>query len=196
MEQNFAAWQKAFAELGITIKPDEFFPLEGRGIYIISEILGGKHGLSKSDMELIIENKIKYYKENLKIEFYEGFHSLLEYLVQKEMPLGVVTGGDRSRIMPILNEYFKDVFAGAVTIGDTKKGKPYPDPFLKGAELIGTVPEDCLVIENAPMGIEAGLKAGMTVIAVTTTVKAEKLNGAHFIVKDFFELKQLIQTMI
>ncbi len=196
MEQHFTAWKKAFAVLNIEIKPDDFLPLEGRGVYIISNILGKHYGLSENDISQVIKRKIKYYNDNLHVEFYEGFHELLEYVIQKKIIRGVVTGGNRDRVSEIMNKYFKDVFTALVSVDDTEKGKPYPDPFLKGAELLGLAPEDCLVIENAPMGIEGALKAGMTVIAITTTLKPEYLNGAHYIVNDFGELKHLVQILI
>ena len=79
---------------------------------------------------------------------------------------------------------------------DVERGKPYPDPFLKGAELLGLKPQDCVVIENAPLGIEGALKAGMTVIAVTTTLNAEHLKQAHYIVNDFIEAQKIVQKLM
>jgi len=196
MEQHFAAWQKAVFEFGLKINPDNFFPLEGRGVKIIANILGRKLGLSDTDIERVIELKKKYYNENLQVEFYSGFHELLTYLAQKKILCGVVTGGNRDRVMDIINKYLKDVFSAVIAVEDTKRGKPYPDPFLKGAELLGASPQYCLVAENAPLGIEGGVKAGMTVAAITTTLKPEHLSSAHHIVNDFAELKLLIQKLI
>ena len=59
------------------------------------------------------------------------------------------------------------------------RGKPAPDPYLLGAELLGADPADCVVLEDAPAGIAAGRAAGMTVWAVATTHAPEQLSGAH-----------------
>ena len=52
---------------------------------------------------------------------------------------------------------------------DVRKGKPDPEPFLRGAAALGVAPEDCLVFEDAPAGVAAGLSAGAQVIAITET---------------------------
>ena len=52
-----------------------------------------------------------------------------------------------------------------VTADDVVNGKPHPEPYLKGAELLGVNPEECLVIEDAPAGIRAAHAGGMKVIA-------------------------------
>jgi mannitol-1-/sugar-/sorbitol-6-phosphatase len=61
---------------------------------------------------------------------------------------------------------------------DVTKGKPDPEGYLKAAGLLGISPERCVVVEDSPAGIMAGRRAGMNVMAVTTTFAAEKLLGA------------------
>ena len=55
-----------------------------------------------------------------------------------------------------------------VTALDVKHGKPDPEPYLKGASLVGAAPADCMVVENAPLGVRAGKAAGCFVCAVMT----------------------------
>ena len=71
-----------------------------------------------------------------------------------------------------------------VTAERTELVKPNPDPYLLAAELLGLEPAVCVVIEDAPAGIAAGLAAGMQVIAVRTSHGDEDLAGAHVIVDD------------
>lgn len=56
-----------------------------------------------------------------------------------------------------------------VTASDVVRGKPYPDPFLLAAQRLGVDPRDCLVVEDAPGGLEAARAAGCATLAVTTT---------------------------
>lgn len=59
-----------------------------------------------------------------------------------------------------------------------KRGKPDPEPYRRGAELLGLSPADCIVVEDAPSGVRAGVAAGSRVLAVTTTHPAVELERA------------------
>jgi mannitol-1-/sugar-/sorbitol-6-phosphatase len=73
-----------------------------------------------------------------------------------------------------------------VTAADVQRFKPDPDPYLRGAELLGLAPADCVVVEDAPAGIRAGRAAGSRVLALRTTEVDELLKaaGATWIVDD------------
>ncbi|MCU1300121.1 MAG: family hydrolase [Candidatus Sulfotelmatobacter sp.] len=69
-----------------------------------------------------------------------------------------------------------------VTADDVTHGKPHPEPYLKGAELLGMKPAECLVIEDAPAGILSAHAAGMKVIGLTSTYPISKLQEADAVV--------------
>lgn len=73
-----------------------------------------------------------------------------------------------------------------VTSNDIKRGKPNPEPYLKGAQLLGVAGAECVVIEDAPAGIRAGKAAGAHVVALRTTAGDDELReaGADWIVDD------------
>ena len=77
-----------------------------------------------------------------------------------------------------------------VTSNDVSRGKPDPEPYLKGAQILAVPAEDCVVLEDAPAGIRAGRAAGARVVALRTTVSAAELReaGADWIVNDCSEL--------
>ncbi|WOD38191.1 HAD-IA family hydrolase [Nodosilinea sp. E11] len=94
---------------------------------------------------------------------------------------GVATSGTRRTVsirFPYLGLPEPSVM---VTADDVQRGKPAPDPYLLAAERMGMTPADCLVIEDAPAGVEAAKAAGATVIAVTTTNRVEALGLADAI---------------
>ncbi len=64
-----------------------------------------------------------------------------------------------------------------------RRGKPDPEPYRRGAELLGFAPEDCLVVEDASSGVEAGKAAGCRVLGVLGTHSAEELSRADWVVK-------------
>lgn len=73
-----------------------------------------------------------------------------------------------------------------VTSSDITNGKPAPDPYLKGAEVLGFAAQDCVVVEDAPAGVHSGKAAGARVIALCTTMAAQELwaAGADWVVRD------------
>jgi sugar-phosphatase len=69
------------------------------------------------------------------------------------------------------------------------QGKPNPEPYLRGAELLGLPPADCLVIEDSPSGTRAGSAAGCTVLGTLFSHPADQLTAAHYLVNDLTGLQ-------
>jgi len=65
-----------------------------------------------------------------------------------------------------------------VTSSDVMHGKPHPEPFIKGAALVGFPPQQCIVVEDTPAGIHAGKAAGARVLAFRTTMTDAELRTA------------------
>jgi len=76
-----------------------------------------------------------------------------------------------------------------VTADEVTVGKPHPEPYLKGAELLGFSPKDCVVFEDAPAGIEAARAAGMTAVALATTYPLADLAHADAVIRDLSQVR-------
>lgn len=76
-----------------------------------------------------------------------------------------------------------------VTADQVKRGKPHPEPFVAGAELLGFTPQECIVFEDSAAGAIAGRAAGCTVIATTFSHPIESLEAAHFLVRDLTDVR-------
>jgi len=76
-----------------------------------------------------------------------------------------------------------------VAAGDVAQGKPHPEPYLRGAQLLGMNPAECLVIEDAPAGIRSAHAGRMKVIALTSTYPAPALNEADVIVEKLAQIR-------
>lgn len=83
-----------------------------------------------------------------------------------------------------------------VTAERTARVKPEPDPYLLAAELLGLEPSDCLVVEDAPAGVAAGLAAGMQVVAVRTTHDDAALAGAHHVADDMASVLAMLPVRL
>jgi len=77
-----------------------------------------------------------------------------------------------------------------ITASDVLRGKPDPEPYVKGAQILGVPAAECVVLEDAPAGIRAGKAAGARVLAVRTTASDAELReaGADWIIKDCSEI--------
>jgi sugar-phosphatase len=95
---------------------------------------------------------------------------------------GVVTSGSRLLATNRLRYCGLPVPKVLVTSDDVTHGKPHPEPYLKGAAQLGFNPADCLVIEDAPAGIESARAAGMKVIGITSTYIAAVLEHADAVI--------------
>ncbi len=96
---------------------------------------------------------------------------------------GVVTSGSRLLATNRLRFCGLPVPKTLVTSDDVTRGKPDPEPYLMGAERMGVKPADCVVIEDAPAGIQSGRAGGMKVIGMTSTYAAAALGEADVVVK-------------
>jgi sugar-phosphatase len=101
----------------------------------------------------------------------------------------VVTSGTRLIATSRLRVGNLPVPAILITADDVTKGKPNPEPYLRGASLLKMAPSECLVIEDAPAGIAAARAAGMKVIALPTTYPASALGDADAIAPALADLE-------
>ena len=76
-----------------------------------------------------------------------------------------------------------------ITADDVTHGKPHPEPYLKGAQLLGVEPAECLVIEDAPAGIQSARTGGMKAIGLTSTYPASALTQANLVVKSLTQIQ-------
>jgi sugar-phosphatase len=102
---------------------------------------------------------------------------------------GVVTSGTRLLASARLRFCGLPVPKVLVTADDVEHGKPHPEPYLKGAERLGFKPADCLVIEDAPAGIQSARAGGFKVVGITSTYPASKLSGADAVVSGLGQIQ-------
>jgi sugar-phosphatase len=102
---------------------------------------------------------------------------------------GVVTSGSRPLAQNRLRYCGLPVPTVLVTSDDVTNGKPHPEPYLKGAEQMGFAPAECLVIEDAPAGIQSARAGGMTVMGLASTYPPEKLEQANAVVKKLGQIQ-------
>lgn len=127
-----------------------------------------KHNINES-IENLLGQKRKVYKELLLENIYpkKGLLTLLKKLKEGNFKLAVASSSSREHINLVLSGLgIKEKFDVIVSGEEIKKGKPHPDIFLIAADKLNTEPINCLVLEDAQSGVEAGKAANMKVIAI------------------------------
>src|SRR5258708_3514318 len=132
-------------------------------------------------------------RENREADDQEGVHIMpgAVELVRSipEGRWGVVTSGTRLLASARLRFGGLPVPKILVTAEDVANGKPHPEPYLKGAERMGVKPADCLVIEDAPAGIQAAHAGGMKGVGITSTYAASGLGEADAVVQKLRQIQ-------
>ncbi|WP_245644414.1 HAD family hydrolase [Nocardioides jensenii] len=114
-----------------------------------------------------------------------GGVELLADLQAAGVPCALVTMSYRRFVAPILAALPEDTFRVVVTGDTVSQGKPHPEPYLKGAALLGVPPEQCLAIEDSNTGVRSAVAAGCTVLVVPNHVPV--LDGERRIFRDSLE---------
>jgi HAD superfamily hydrolase (TIGR01509 family) len=166
MPLHFLAWNKALAQHNCPFPEDLFYAWGGRPVPEIIAQLNHDHGLSMNVAEVSDE------KERLYLELLPQLTAIPEvleeiYRMHGKIPFAVVSGSPRDSVIRTLETLkIRDLFEVLVCAGEYPKGKPAPDPFLIAARKLGITPADCLVFEDADLGIQAATAAGMQSIKV------------------------------
>ena len=153
MEDNFKAWQEAITVFGLTITREDYFLLERMPVNEVAEKLFQTYGLSVLETQKVAELKDNYYFKFHQFKLYPGVTALIDSLDENQIPIGIVTAANKDRILKTVPGTFLEKFNELVTGDMTDKGKPFPDPYLKGCRALGIPPEQCIVIDNVPLGI-------------------------------------------
>lgn len=109
------------------------------------------------------------------------------------VPLALASGSNH----PVIDEVLamrglRQYFSAVVSVQDVSRPKPFPDVFLRAAELLGVAPGRCIVIEDSAAGVQAAREAGMQVIAITNSLPAAKLAQAHRVVGSYEEIEKVL----
>ena len=188
MEDHFRAWKAVMAAYGIDLKPEAYYLLEGLHVYELPRRLFGIYQHDVPDEAEVVRRKERYYLEHHRFMLYPGVEELIGRLRAKQVRLAVVTAGLPDRLKRSAPPSLLGQFDAIVT-GDETEGKPSPAPYLRGAEKLGVKPEHCVVVENAPLGIESAKRAGTYCIAICSTLSRHYLEQADEVVDAFEDLQ-------
>ncbi len=188
LKYHVTAWLKFCENHGISLTEDDFYKnLNGKNsrdsfLYIF------KKTISQSDVEKFTDEKESLYR-SLYLPFIkpaEGLIDFLKELKSNDVKIAIGTSAIQKNIdFTLNNTKIRDYFDAIVHAEMVTHGKPAPDIYLKAAEILNLSAKSCIVFEDALLGIEAGQKAGMKVVGVTTSHTVEELKHTDMQIPDF-----------
>lgn len=173
MKYHTLAWKQMMEENGIHCSREEFYLYEGMTGAATIDLVWQRefgHPCEPGRREELYDYKTKIFKEIGGNEPMPGAERMLKTLCDRGIRCVLVTGSGQASLIDNVRNDYPGVFADGmmVTARDVKKGKPDPEPYLIGLEKAGVKANEAIVIENAPLGVRAGVAAGVRTMTVCT----------------------------
>lgn len=182
MPNHAYAWMHAVEPYGLSMTREEVYMNEGRtGNGTINALMQRTFGREATEEECqqIYKYKSELFNTCPVAPPMPGALEVLNKVRAKGLLPVIVTGSGQRSLLDRLNRHFPGIFKPElmVTAFDVKLGKPYPEPYLKGLGKAGAVlnadgsplrPEEAVVVENAPLGVQAAKAADIYTVAVNT----------------------------
>ena len=173
MPYHSEAWHKVMKSHGLTLSREEAYMHEGRtGASTINIVFQRELGreATQEEIESIYQEKSVLFNSYPEAKRMPGAWELLQKVKKDGLIPMVVTGSGQLSLLERLEHNYPGMFRKElmVTAFDVKYGKPNPEPYLMALKKAHLQPNEALVIENAPLGVQAGVAAGIFTIAVNT----------------------------
>jgi len=188
-EAHFEAWRRMAAARGETLTRERFLPTFGMNNPDAIRVLFG--AVPEADARAIATDKEIEFRRLLRgrAAALPGADALVRALRAAGHPLAIASSAPRENIRAVLEELgLADAFGATASGDDIRHGKPDPEIFLLAAERLGVPRRDCIVLEDADVGVLAAKRAGMRAFAITMTRPREGLAGADRILDRLDEL--------
>jgi beta-phosphoglucomutase len=183
------AWIETFAKRGRDFADNDFKWANGRRNEEIIPHFMGK--MPQEEVNAIANEKEATYRRFVKdnIKALPGVVDLIQSLAAVKIQLALVSSTPRENIELITKTLgIKKYFSLFINGDDVKEGKPSPQAFLLAANKLGVAPKNCVVMEDAVVGVQAAKRAGMSCIAIANTYHREDISEADIVVNSLEEI--------
>lgn len=181
MANHGIAWQRAMKEFGIHFTVEDSYATEGaRGVDTIRKYAKAQFGkeLTEEEAQKMYDLKAHYFHEMPEAKIFDGVTDLMKKIKDCGLKIGIVTGSAQRPLIERVTHDFGDFVSRdqITTAFDVKRGKPNPDPYLMGLKKAGNyAPSEGIVVENAPLGVRAGVAAGCYTVAINSGPLADSV---------------------
>lgn len=200
MPNHAKAWKECMKRFGLTMTEEEAYQYEGmRGVETIRIIASRQLNKAVSDEEAanIYKEKSTIYSSFNTAPMIDGVYELQQSIKSRGWTIGIVTGSGQASLLDRILHDFKGLVNPEVMVSakDVTKGKPCPDPYIKGMAKAKAQPWETIVIENAPLGVRAAVAAKCFTIAVNTGPLPDSVlanEGADLVLKTMQEATEFL----
>lgn len=144
------------------------------------------------DEQPLITQRLDEYELQMTYDYIAGARAFIEDLRQQGIKTAVVTSSNQPKMRNVHHAHpeLSDLFDAILTAEDFTESKPHPQCYLRAAERLGCLPEECVGFEDSFNGLRAVRSAGMTVVGLATTNPADAITPlADIVVSDFAHLR-------
>ncbi|MBU4346229.1 MAG: beta-phosphoglucomutase family hydrolase [Candidatus Omnitrophica bacterium] len=186
---HFEAWKKLFGEYGKDFAFQEYKE-KVDGIPRIDGVRAILKDLPEQELQKAAAKKQGYFLEFLEKDGIKVYNSTVDFIKEaKGHNLKVAVISSSKNCLYILKKAGIDnLFDIIITGNDIKKGKPHPDVFLLAGARLGLEPEECLVFEDAVLGVEAAKRGNFKCVGVDRYQEPRRLSKADLVISDFSEI--------
>jgi HAD superfamily hydrolase (TIGR01509 family) len=197
MPYHVKAWQEVASKHHLQSSAEDFYLFEGKtGESTIDDLFlrtFNRHATPEEVQRIYGEKTERFNIYNKEERPMHGAAEVLAQVKASGMQTLVVTGSGQYSLIERLNRHFPGYFEREkmVTASDVVYGKPHPEPYLMGLQKAGVQAHEALVVENAPMGIQSAVAAGIFTIAVNTGILHDNVllkAGANCLYADMLSL--------
>ncbi|MCA6488422.1 MAG: HAD family phosphatase [Chitinophagaceae bacterium] len=179
MNFHIRAWHDILNQLGAELTLEQVkLECYGKNEELLERIFPGR--FSEDEMQLMIARKEAGYREVFRpyLQLIDGLDVFLRQANSHNILMGIGSAALPENINYVLDGLsIRNYFKAIVSATDVRISKPDPETFLLCADKLGVQPEDCIVFEDAPKGVEAASLAGMSCVVLTTMHPEDDFNG-------------------
>ncbi len=194
-QSHFQSWLLLGQDHGVEMTEQQFADTFGRTSREIIPLLWPQ--IPAQDIPAMDAQKEAYYRQVILANFPEmdGAGELISQLAGEGFAMAIGSSGPRENVEAVLACLTNaNLITASVNANDVDRGKPDPQVFLLAAEKLRVAPANCVVIEDAPVGLDAARRAGMAAVGITGTAPRDALTEKTTVVVD--SLREISPTMI
>ena len=178
MDLHYNCWSEVISQLGLSLDRTFFLKNEGMKIYKLMQQITGI--IDDDKINMLIKEKDEIFIKNYKFNLYKGVEELITKLKKNNIRLGLVTASSIRRLNQSIPIDFLNNFSIIVTSDNNGPGKPDPWPYQYAFEQLKAEIKNTIVVENAPLGIKSAKNAGLTCVAIGSTLEKFLLYEADY----------------
>lgn len=204
MPNHARSWHLSMEAFGLSMSPDDAYKYEGmRGVETIKLIAKEqwKRDVGDDEAERMYAEKTRLFAVQPQARVMPGVKDLQRDMKAMGITIVVVTGSGQPSLLDKLKSDFRGLVAPGmiVSAADVTRGKPDPEPYIKGLAKAGVNPWEAVVVENAPLGVRSAVNARIFTIAVNTGPLDNALleeEGADIVLKTMEDVRTRVLPVL